>query len=154
MKRIRKYLAGLLCAACMLTAFPSGAYAASTVEPAGFIDQINSVLMMPEPGGALPTAAVNYVPNTIVTAEWTPSGTVKVDTPYDFKLIQVLGDERNTPLYVYAREGTIYIALQFPSGRTKTLVSQTFADHPGNTLAAQCFLHHGFLLCLCTWGQG
>lgn len=131
MKRIRKYLVGLLCAACMLAAFPSGAYAANNVEPAGFIDQINSVLMLPEPGGILPTAAVNYVPNTIVTAEWTPSGTVKVDTPYDFKLILVLGDEQNSPLYVYAREGTIDIALQFPSGRTKTLVSQTFADHPG-----------------------
>ena len=131
MKRIRKYLAGLLCAACMLAAFPSGAYAANNVEPAGFIDQINSVLMLPEPGGTLPTAAVNHVPNTIVTAEWTPSGTVKVDTPYDFKLILVLGDEQNSPLYVYAREGTIDIALQFPSGRTKTLVSQTFADHPG-----------------------
>ena len=29
MKRIRKYLAGLLCAVCLLAAFPSGAYAAS-----------------------------------------------------------------------------------------------------------------------------
>ena len=150
MKRIRKCLAGLLCVVCMLTVFPSGAYAANNVEPAGFIDQINSVLMMPEPGGALPTEAVNYVPNTIVTAEWTPSGTVKVDTPYNFKLIQVLGDERNTPFYVYAREGTIYIALQFPSGRTKTLVSQTFAENPG--IAWQIDYNYVSHVGLWTWG--
>ena len=131
MKRIRKYLAGLLCAACLLAAFPSGAYAASYGEPAGFVSQVNSVLNIPAPGGTMPTAAVNYVPNTIVTAEWEPSGTVKVDTPYKFTLTLVLGDGDGDPMYVYAREGTVDIALQFPSGRTHSLVSQTFAEHPG-----------------------
>ena len=77
MKRIRKYLAGLLCAACLLAALPSGAYAASNnVEPAGFVSQVNSVFMVPQLGGTMPTTAVNYVPNTIVTAEWSPSGPI------------------------------------------------------------------------------
>ena len=72
MKRIRKYLAGLLCAVCLLAAFPSGAYAVNNGEPAGFVSQVNSVFMVPQLGGTMPTTAVNYVPNTIVTAEWRP----------------------------------------------------------------------------------
>lgn len=76
MKRIRKYLAGLLCAVCLLAAFPSGAYAVdSNVEPAGFVSQVNSVFMVPQLGGTMPTTAVN-APNTIVTAEWSPSGPI------------------------------------------------------------------------------
>lgn len=132
MKRIRKYLAGLLCAACLLAAFPSGAYAASNNgEPAGFVSQVNSVFMVPQLGGTMPTTAVNYVPNTIVTAEWSPSGPIEVDKEYNFKLRLVLGDGTGYPMYVYAREGTVDIALQFPSGRTRSLVSQTFAENPG-----------------------
>ena len=132
MKRIRKYLAGLLCAVCLLAAFPSGAYAASNNgEPAGFVSQVNSVFMVPQLGGTMPTTAVNYVPNTIVTAEWSPSGPIEVDKEYNFKLRLVLGDGTGYPMYVYAREGTVDIALQFPSGRTRSLVSQTFAENPG-----------------------
>lgn len=132
MKRIRKYLAGLLCTVCLLAAFPSGAYAASNnVEPAGFVSQVNSVFMVPQLGGTMPTTAVN-APNTIVTAEWSPSGLIEVDKEYNFKLRLVLGSASNNPeFYVYAREGTVDIALQFPSGHTRSLVSQTFAENPG-----------------------
>ena len=132
MKRIRKYLAGLLCTICLLAVFPSGAYAASNNgEPAGFVSQVNSVFMVPQLGGTMPTTAVNYVPNTIVAAEWSPSGPIEVDKEYNFKLRLVLGDGTGYPMYVYAREGTVDIALQFPSGRTRSLVSQTFAENPG-----------------------
>ena len=131
MKRIRKYLAGLLCAACLLVAVPSGAYAVNNGEPAGFVSQVNSVFMVPQLGGTMPTTAVNYVPNTIVTAEWSPSGPIEVDKEYNFKLRLVLGDGTGYPMYVYAREGTVDIAMQFPSGRTRSLVSQTFAENPG-----------------------
>lgn len=130
MRRIRKYLAGLLCAVCLLAAFPSGAYAVNNGEPAGFVSQVNSVFMVPQLGGTMPTTAIN-APNTIVTAEWSPSGPIEVDKEYNFKLRLVLGDGTGYPMYVYAREGTVDIALQFPSGRTRSLVSQTFAENPG-----------------------
>ena len=131
MKRIRRYLAGLLCCFCLLAAFPSGAYASNSYgEPAGFVSQVNSVFMLPQPGGTMPTTAVN-APNTLVTAEWSPSGPMEVDKEYNFKLHLVLGSAINNPeFYVYAREGTVDISLQFPSGRTKSLVSQTFAENP------------------------
>ena len=131
MKRIRKYLAGLLCVVCLLAVIPSGAYAAYNKEPAGFVSQVNSVFMIPQPGGTMPTTAVN-APNTTVTAEWSPSGPIEVDREYNFKLRLVLGENpNNSEFYVYAREGTVDIALQFPSGRTRSLVSQTFAENPG-----------------------
>ena len=100
-------------------------------DPAGFVSQVNSVFMVPQLGGTMPTTAVNYSPDTIVTATWSPSDPVEVDKTYNFNMRLVLGNGTGYPMYVYAREGTVDIALQFPSGRTMSLVSQTFAENPG-----------------------
>ena len=131
MKQIRKLLALVLACLTLVLALPSTALAANRGEPAGYVSQVNSAFTMPKPGQALPTAATNYVADTIVTAAWEPSGNVAVDQTYTCKVRLVLGDGDGYPIYVYAQSGYIDIGINYPSGHYESLVSQSFADNPG-----------------------
>ena len=131
MKQIRKLLALVLACLTLVLALPSTALAANRGEPAGYVSQVNSAFTMPKPGQALPTAATNYVADTIVTAAWEPSGNVAVDQTYTCKVRLVLGDGDGYPIYVYAQSGYIDIGINYPSGHYESLISQSFADNPG-----------------------
>lgn len=130
MKHIRKLLALVLACLTLVLALPSAALAANRGEPAGYVSQVNSAFTMPKPGQALPTAATNYVADTIVTATWEPSGNVAVDQTYTCKVRLVLGDGDGYPIYVYAQTGYIDIGINYPSGHYESLISQSFADNP------------------------
>ena len=130
MKQIRKLLALVLACLTLVLTLPSTALAANRGEPAGYVSQVNSVFTMPKPGQALPTAATNYVADTIVTATWEPSGNVAVDQTYTCKVRLVLGDGDGYPIYVYAQSGYIDIGINYPSGHYESLISQSFADNP------------------------
>ena len=130
MKQIRKLLALVLACLTLVLTLPSTALAANRGEPAGYVSQVNSVFTMPKPGQALPTAATNYVADTIVTATWEPSGNVTVDQTYTCKVRLVLGDGDGYPIYVYAQTGYIDIGINYPSGHYESLISQSFADNP------------------------
>lgn len=130
MKAIRKYIACALACLSLVMAIPLAAFAAPPRrEPAGYVSEVNSVFNIPAPGRPLPTSAVNYVDNTVVTAAWSPGGNVAVDRSYDYTIKLDLGDGSGYPLYVYSEYGTVDIALAFPSGHTRQIISEDFADN-------------------------
>lgn len=130
MKAIRKYIACALACLSLFMAIPLAAFAAPPRrEPAGYVSEVDSVFNIPAPGRPLPTSAVNYIDNTVVTAAWSPGGNVAVDRAYDYTIKLDLGDGSGYPLYVYSEYGTVDIALVFPSGHTRQMISEDFADN-------------------------
>ena len=129
MKAIRKYIACALACLSLFMVLPQFAFAANRREPAGYISEVNSVFNIPAPGRPLPTSAVNYIDNTVVTAAWSPGGNVAVDRAYDYTIKLDLGDGSGYPLYVYSEYGTVDIALAFPSGHTRQMILEDFADN-------------------------